>query len=336
MRSSLIVENVRRLIDSHAAQDDPAFNRTAEEIIRELAVGNRPGEARYLREALGSADRMGVSHRSITPNLVVLSKQSQGLITFCTDPPAADLFFGAETQRGLDDIINEYRSASLLWEHGLRPKARFLFWGPPGCGKTAAATWLASNLSIPLGIVRLGALITSFVGETGSNLQKVLATANESPMVLLIDEADAIAKARDDANDVGELRRVVNALLQGLDYFAPTRSLIILATNHSHLFDPAMWRRFDDVIGFPLPSQGERFALLRHLTSGLRMTGSLATAARQTAKASFADIERAVQEVSKVKVLSRKDNVATADIVAEIKRWRGKMEAALRRRATRA
>ena len=331
MRTSQMVENVRRLIASHTAQDDPTFHRTAKEIIRELAVENRPSEARYLRDALTSAERMAVSERSISPNLVVLSKQSQGLITFYTEPPRTELFFREETRRGLDQIISEYRSAGLLWEHGLRPKARFLFWGPPGCGKTAAAAWLASNLSIPLGIVRLGALITSFVGETGSNLQKVLSIGNETPMVLLIDEADAIAKARDDGNDVGELRRVVNALLQGLDYFAPKRSLIILATNHSHLFDPAIWRRFDDVISFPLPSEGERLALLRQLTSGLNLMGSLTGAARQTAGVSFADIERAVQEVAKAKVLSRADAVATTDIVTEVKRWRGKMQSALRR-----
>lgn len=331
MPPSQMVENVRRLIASHTAQDDSNFHKSAEAIIRELAVENRPGEARYLRDALASSDSMSLSERSITPNLLILSKQSQGLITFNTEPPTSELFFRKETQCALDQILTEYRSARQLWEHGLRPKARFLFWGPPGCGKTAAATWLASNLGIPVGIVRLGALITSFVGETGSNLQKVLTIANESPMVLLIDEADAIAKARDDANDVGELRRVVNALLQGLDYFAPKRSLIILASNHSHLFDPAMWRRFDDVIAFPLPSESERLAHLRQLTNGLRLSGSLASAARQTGGVSFADIERAVSEVAKVKVLSGAEGVATADIVAEVKRWQRKMQAALGR-----
>jgi SpoVK/Ycf46/Vps4 family AAA+-type ATPase len=114
-------------------------------------------------------------------------------------------------------------------------------------------------------------LITSFVGETGSNLQKVLSLAEQSPMVLLLDEADAIAKARDDANDVGELRRVVNSLLQGLDSVAKRRSLVILASNHSHLFDPAIWRRFDEIVEFPLPSQSERILQLKHLTSGLKL-----------------------------------------------------------------
>src|SRR5882757_8061045 len=124
MRASQMVENVRRLIASHTAQDDPNFHKSAEAIIRELAVENRPDEARYLREALASADRMALSERSISPNLVVLSKQSQGLITFNTEPPKAELFFRKETQRSLDEILTEYRSAARLLEHGLRPKAR--------------------------------------------------------------------------------------------------------------------------------------------------------------------------------------------------------------------
>jgi len=328
MHTSQMVENVRRLIAFHTAQNEPDFHKTAEAIIQELAVENRPAEARHVRDALRSI-QMPITEHAIPSNLIVLSKQSQGLITFYNDPPRIELFFRQDTQRSLDEILVEYRSASRLWEHHLRPNARFLFWGPPGCGKTAAAAWIASNLSIPLGIVRLGALITSFVGETGSNLQRVLTIANETPMVLLIDEADAIAKARDDANDVGELRRVVNALLQGLDYFAPKRSLIILASNHSHLFDSAIWRRFDDVIAFPLPSETERFAHLRQLTSGLRIAGSLQTVARRTNGASFADIERAVNQIAKVKVLSGTRAVKSADILAEVKRWRGKMQAAL-------
>jgi SpoVK/Ycf46/Vps4 family AAA+-type ATPase len=329
MGASQIVENVRRLIASHTLRDESNFQKAAETIIQELGVQNRPGEARCLREALNVGDSYMPSQRVVPSNLVVLSKQSQGLISFQRDPRAAKLFFRPETQHALDSILIEYRAAAQLAQHGLLHKARFLFWGPPGCGKTAAAAWLATNLSLPLGIVRLGALITSFVGETGSNLQKALTTANETPMVLLIDEADAIAKARDDANDVGELRRVVNALLQGLDYFAPKRSLIILASNHSHLFDPAVWRRFDDVIAFPLPSASERLAQLRHLTSGLKIVGSLASVARQTSGVSFGEIERAVNEIAKAKVLSGAKTVSSADIISEAKRWRAKMQAAL-------
>src|SRR4029078_11661678 len=116
--------------------------------------------------------------------------------------------------------------------------------------KSAAAAGLDAELCLPIGAVRVGALITSYVGETGANLQRVLATAEQTPMVLLIDEADAVAKSREDAQDVGELRRIVNALLQGLDAFASRRSIIIFASNHSHVFDAAVWRRVAELTPF--------------------------------------------------------------------------------------
>ena len=327
MRSPYI-EELRRLFVAYAGHDDFAFHRAAEVIIKSFAEENRPGEARYLRDALESPN--GESHRRISAHtLVNLSKQSQGLVTFVTEPRSEELFLKPETRSALDRICIEYRSAQRLRESGLRPKARFLFWGPPGCGKTSGATLLATKLSLPLGVVRLGALITSFVGETGSNLQRVLKMADDTPMVLLIDEADAIAKARDDVNDVGELRRVVNALLQGLDYFAPKRSLIILASNHSHLFDPAIWRRFDDVIAFPLPSQSERVAQLKHLASGLHVNGNLETAARKLEGVSFAEIERAVNEVAKTQILEGGSFVSANAIIVEAQQWRAKRDAAL-------
>src|SRR5438445_4845264 len=143
MHTSQMVEKVRRLIAFHTAQNEPDFHKTAEAIIQELAVENRPAEARYLRDALRSI-QMPITEHAIPSNLIVLSKQSQGLITFYNDPPRIELFFRQDTQRSLDEILVEYRSASRLWEHHLRPNARFLFWGPPGCGTTAAAARIAS------------------------------------------------------------------------------------------------------------------------------------------------------------------------------------------------
>lgn len=322
-----LIENVCNLIVSHVGHDDAAFRRSVEALVRELSVSNRPGEAKALREALRANAENGMLNDTRN-SLVRLSKQTEGLVSLISRPAVEELFFPPETQAALDRIVAEYRGATRLAEGGLRPRTRLLFWGPPGCGKTAAAQRLAAELSLQCGVVRLGSLITSFVGETGANLQKVLTMADQSPMVLLLDEADAIAKARDDANDVGELRRVVNSLLQGLDSLVPHRSLIILASNHSHLFDPAVWRRFDDVIEFPLPGQAERLAQLKHLASGLKLKGSLAAAARQMTGFSFAEIERAVMDVAKTKILDRADTVLVEAIVAEGKRWRRKMQAA--------
>lgn len=322
-----LVENLRTLFVSHKGHDEPGFRRSAEAIIRELSVENRPGEARTLRDALGAANGNG-QRSAQTAELSLIAKPAHGLISMREVTTTEALVFSDATNASLQSVLFENREANRLGEAGLRPKSRLLFWGPPGCGKTAAAAWLAAELGLPLGVVRVGTLITSYVGETGANLQRVLTTAEQTPMVLLIDEADAVAKSRDDAQDVGELRRIVNALLQGLDAFTSRRSIIIFASNHSHVFDAAVWRRFDDVISFPMPEKAERLRLLKNLTSGLRLEGDLTKAASQLAKISYADVERAVHEVAKGMVLSRKKSVVIADIVAAAKAWSGKLTSA--------
>ena len=322
-----LVENLRTLIVSHKGHDEAGFRRGAEAIIRELNIENRPGEARSLREALGAVNGNGQSPAAAT-QLSLVMKPANGLITTVDTSALPALFFSCETDHALARIVTENRESCRLAEAGLKPKSRLLFWGPPGCGKTAAASWLAAELSIPLGVVRVGALITSFVGETGANLQRVLAMAAATPMVLLIDEADAVAKSREDAQDVGELRRIVNALLQGLDAFTSRRSVIVFASNHSHVFDAAVWRRFDDVVSFPLPGKAERLKHLRHLTNGLRLTGNLITAAGRLDGSSYADIERAVHEVAKGMVLSQRKTTTVAEIVSEAKKRRAKLASA--------
>jgi SpoVK/Ycf46/Vps4 family AAA+-type ATPase len=147
-------------------------------------------------------------------------------------------------------------------------------------------------------------------------------------MVLFFDEADAIAKSRDDRNDVGELRRVLNSLLQALDYFAPKESIVILASNHSHSFDPAMWRRFDDIVEFPLPGQKERVEQLKFLTGGLRIGGDVQAAARKLAGCSYADIDRGVREVAKTTLLTRNPNTHFSEVVRECCSWRRRLASA--------
>ena len=323
-----ILDNVRKLVLAHAAHDELGFSKNAETIVRELTMSNRPSEAKALRDALTLIKRNG---NGSTTTMQALTRQAESLVTFIPDRIQREqLFFRHETQSALDRVVLEHRSAKQLAQGGLQPKRKLLFWGPPGCGKTAATRLLAAELGLPCGIVRLSSLITSFVGETASNVQKVFAVADSRAMVLLFDEADAVAKARDDRNDVGELRRVVNSLLQSLDYFAPKDSIVILASNHSHTFDPAVWRRFDDIIEFPRPGQTEREAQLRFLTGGIRIEGDLSTAARKLTGCSYADLDRAVREVAKTKLLTREPATHVSEIVRECTSWRKRLAAAAR------
>lgn len=157
-------------------------------------------------------------------------------------------------KESLEQVVKERdREADLLAE-GLHPTKSILLTGPPGVGKSLAAAWIATQLDRPLVVLDLSAVMSSFLGRTGNNLRNVLDYAKSIKCVLLLDEFDAIAKRRDDAGEIGELKRLVTVLLQEIDDFPPS-GLLIAATNHPDLLDPAVWRRFELVLSFPMPSE---------------------------------------------------------------------------------
>lgn len=151
-------------------------------------------------------------------------------------------------------IIKERENPEILQGAGLIPTRSLLFVGPPGVGKTMAAKWLALELKLPLLTLDLSAVMSSFLGRTGTNVRHVLNYAKRQPCVLLLDEFDSVAKRRDDASEIGELKRLVTVLLQEIDDW-PSTTLLLAATNHPNLLDPAIWRRFDLQIEFPMPAR---------------------------------------------------------------------------------
>lgn len=144
----------------------------------------------------------------------------------------------------LKEIINSFQKKELLKKHGLLSDIRILLYGPPGTGKTLSAYALAGELNLPIVHVYLDSLISSYLGETGKNLKMIFQEATSRECVLFLDEFDAIAKHRDDKQELGELKRVVTVLLQNIDELSPN-TILIAATNHEHLLDPAIWRRFN-------------------------------------------------------------------------------------------
>jgi len=151
-------------------------------------------------------------------------------------------------------LIKERKQPDQLHAVNLEPTKTALFIGPPGVGKTMAARWLARELSKPLIVLDLAAVMSSYLGRTGNNLRQVLEYAKSIDCVLLLDELDAIAKRRDDHAEIGELKRLVTVLIQQIDDW-PSSGLLIAATNHPDLLDPAIWRRFEAMIDFPLPDE---------------------------------------------------------------------------------
>ncbi|MEU7733269.1 ATP-binding protein [Streptomyces griseus] len=216
--------------------------------------------------------------------------------------PAVPPVLAPHIKAQIEQLRDEHRSAERLAQSGLSPSRTGLFTGPPGVGKTLAARWLADELKCPLLVLDLSSVMSSYLGRTGSNIRQVLDYAKSSPSVLLLDELDTVAKRRDDASEVGELKRLVTVLLQEIDDW-PSTSLLLAATNHGDLLDPAVWRRFDVVVEFPLPGPSELQEALLHYC-GNEAPDSLGFLVKVLAGASFADAERLVMTARRRAALS--------------------------------
>jgi len=203
----------------------------------------------------------------------------------------------------VEQLIAERMRTDDLLKADLEPSRTILFTGPPGVGKTLTAHWIAERLGKPLFTLDLTSVMSSLLGKTGNNLRAVLEYAKANDGVLLLDEFDAVAKRRNDDTEVGELKRLVTVILQEVDRW-PADRLLIAATNHGDLLDPAIWRRFDAVINFPLPDAANLEQLLvQELPDGMDGAWSRALSVLLDGH-SYSDVTRTLRAVRRQAVLS--------------------------------
>jgi len=229
-----------------------------------------------------------------------------------------DIVLNPDTRALVEGLIEERRRSEELRRHRLPVSTRLLFSGPSGCGKTLCAEVVARELSLPLYAARIEVIISSFLGETASNLRRLFELAARKPCVLFLDEFDALARTRTDAAEHNELRRVVNSLLLMIERFRGP-GLVVAATNLPQFLDEALWRRFDDILSFELPTEREITLLLERQFANFPAHFDLATFTSKLTGMSYADVERICIDAIKKAVLKKRRAVSETEFASALR-----------------
>ncbi|BBL87424.1 TPA: AAA family ATPase [Vibrio vulnificus] len=301
---------LRLLVQSGASGDPTAFRSATEQLIKEERQKQHNLLANDLERILyGDRSTPNTTAHNILPEAPTDKESGVALVDIRqANRSIEELVLNQSTLEILENVLEEHRREDVLRSYGMMPAEKILFFGPPGCGKTLSAEAMAYELDRPLVIVRLDSLVSSFLGETAANLRKVFDFISKHRLIVLFDEFDALGKERDDGSEHGELRRVVNAVLQMMDSY-DGKSIIIAATNHEQILDSAIWRRFDEIVEFPVLEQSQLQNLLQLKLRGVRREFDLDTPELHTIfdGKSPAIIERIIRRAVKRMILKQKE-----------------------------
>ena len=251
-------DQIKSLIRSYSEEDRERFYSIALQVAAHEAKQGHATLAHEIRELVDSHRKRANQRLKVVP----FPQELKGLVVSETpDIPFKSLVAPLATLDRFHRVIEEFYQRGKLKQHGLSNRRRMLLVGPPGTGKTMSARVLAHELKLPLYTVQVDRLITKFMGETSAKLRQIFDIMEQKHGVYFFDEFDAIGGDRSMDNDVGEMRRVSNALLQFIEQ-DQSDSIIVAATNNPKLLDPALFRRFDDVLYYSLPDEGERKHLI--------------------------------------------------------------------------
>ncbi|WDF69222.1 ATP-binding protein [Sphingobacterium oryzagri] len=296
-------EQIKSLIKSYGNGDDTRFYATAMQIAASEAKKGHLALADEIKKLIDSAKAGKSKVTGIVKPLYEggTQKELNDLLELVhPEVKLSNMILSSKTRKSLSKILNEQAKTELLRHHNLLPRKKLLFTGPPGSGKTMSASALASELGIPLFIIRLDGLISKYMGESIAKLRLIFNTMHKFRAIYLFDEFDSIGTTRTSVNEVGEIKRVLNSFLLQIEK-DDSNSLIIAATNLPEFLDPALFRRFDDIIVYTLPEPPEIRELYSKRLNELNLCENfnLDRITKESIGLSYSDISRICEDLAK-------------------------------------
>lgn len=311
---------LRKLLQAHSDGDDAAFRSAALKLASSEQKARHYKTAKAIRAFIEDLDEVRVATGQQVVDIGRPRKELANLLQGGhRDERLRDIVLTSTARSQIERCLLETRRRGELATWAVEPRRKLLFYGPPGCGKTLAARVIAGELGLPLFTVQFEGFFSRFLGETASHIGVIFSEMLRRPAVYFFDEFDALAKSRADASDIGEIRRVVVTFLQLLDS-DQSPSLILAATNFEGSLDHAVFRRFDDIVHFPIPSADEITTLVGLRLENFAIAEELRSAvANEALGMSFADVARACDDAVKTMVLAGRRSVTDDDLLAAVR-----------------
>jgi SpoVK/Ycf46/Vps4 family AAA+-type ATPase len=295
-------DQIKGLIKSFSEGDDSRFYATAMQIAAAEARKGHQDLAEELKKLIQDSKKYKINGNTLKRLPVnAAQKELNDLLEFSRpDDKLKDMVLSIKLKKTIQRILDEQRQIEKLRQHNLFPRKKILLTGPPGCGKTMTARVISNELSIPLFVIRLDGLISRYMGDSIAKLRLVFDTMKEFRAVYLFDEFDSIGTTRSQGNEVGEIKRVLNSFLLQIEK-DDSNSLIIAATNIPETLDEALFRRFDDIINYPLPLEEQIFKYYKRelLENELISQNSLNELSKKSIGLNFSDLEKICQDFLK-------------------------------------
>ena len=313
-------EQIKSLIKSFGDGDESRFFATSMQIAASEARKGHTTFAQELKNLIERAKK-GRSNSFLNGTKTIsISKPKRELNelieVFQPKIKLNDMVLDKQVRESLDRVIEEQKKVELLRQHNLTPKRKLLLTGLTGCGKTMTAQALAGELGLTVFIIRLDGLMSKFMGESIAKLRMIFDAMEDHRGVYLFDEFDSIGAQRDQGQDVGEIKRVLNSFLINIEK-DQSNSIVIAATNLPESLDKALFRRFDDIIRYPLPEIGEIKKVLKKNLSGFSLSErtSFDKMAKESIGLSYSDIVGACEEAIKEMIIIGETKVSMSSLL---------------------